>query len=246
MKKYLIIGVLALFAFAACENNIPEPISPPEPESPTVPDFPILIPEESTDKIEIRDIDMGYSKNITNVAVVVGSQYVDAHSYFDGSYYHIGPYYRVADIDILVRIPFDSKCMTLDLPDHPPVKRFQPITSEFPDELTFSDPETQVITSLEIACDISEDGFFDIILYRSQYDDDMRRDVRYIYCDRPVTITGTYTSKSGQTISTYDLNFKKGWNSYVFTGNWKDRYRTYNHQMSDDIKWCFDVLMFLN
>lgn len=222
MKKYL-ITLSALFLFASCD------IFPIEDETDEREEF---ITVGLIDKIEISDVGMTYSSGeITDVALV-------ARFYGHGG---SGKTTNAEgeDMRVMVRgVAFDRESMTLELPENPAQELLRDIASDFPAGFEFSDPEAQTISCVEIACDFSDLHGYYKFLHRYLSVGHVSYEMKYIYCDRETTVTGTGADWWGRK-TTYDLSLEKGWNMYVEKDVWTDvlRYKTINHQMPVSIKW---------
>ncbi len=216
MKKYLIV-ISALFVLVACTKTIDEP----ELKYETV---------GLVNEIKISDIEATYS-DITELALVArfhmpagvkSNSTIDA----DGN-----------DTRVMLKVPFDAKGTTLLLPDNPPQELLNDITSDFPTGLKISDPEAKTIAFVELACNISDQNNFSYSLERDMKTEEARFVLTYIYCDRPVTITGT--SDNWRSLpTTYNLGLQKGWNIVIEKQEYNgEQGCSITHLMPEGMKW---------
>lgn len=142
------------------------------------------------------------------------------------------------DSRIMLRAPFNKKETRLVLPVNPPQELLSSITNDIPKGFTISDTGANTIAFVEIACNLDSDGNFIEFLYFNRSDGNTNHDLTYIYCDRPVTITGTAEDWwTAQT--TYDLSLKKGWNCVVEKETWNNdtRTKTVTNLMPSGMQW---------
>lgn len=191
MKKYLTV-ILALLALTACDKSSDEP----ELKFQTMG----LIHE-----IKISNIEFDYSK-ITEVA------FVARFHGFGGNSTTFGTDYK--DMGVMLKVPFNAKNTTLILPENPPQELLRNIISDFPEGFEISDPDAKTISSVEIACNISEQNSFSDFLYMTFDSEDIHYELTYIYCDRSVTVTGT-GENWWRDPTIYDLKLQKGWNMVI-------------------------------
>lgn len=231
MKKYL-IALSALFLFTACDELFPdrEKTGPEE--------FEGFVTVGLTDKIEISDVEMIYAVEITDVALVArfhGHQGYGTTENSDGE-----------DTRVMVRgITFDRESMTIELPENPPQELLRDIATDFPAGFEFSDPEAQTISNVQVACDFSDlHGSYYKFLHQYMAADFVSYELKYIYCDREVTVTGQGADWWSNP-TTYDLHFEKGWNMYVEKEDWTGflKYKTINHRMPAGIPWKLNMII---
>lgn len=191
MKKFLLAAVI-LFAIQACSDNTG--IKDPEPPEP--PEIPTIDPEIG---VVIANIKGDLSENINKVSFVAR--------------YHT----QNPDVDwgVMLTIPFEKDATTLIFPVDPPAELFGNITDDIPDGFVISDPEAKTIAFTEFAFHESDElkrvyGVFK----QMKTDGKIWYEVQYIYCDRPVKISGV-SKDWWRNTTTYDLTLKKGWNLTV-------------------------------
>ncbi len=216
MKKYLFV-ISALFVFVACTESIDEPELKYEAVG-------------LTDKIKISDIETIYS-DITELALVARFHVpagVSQNSTLDAN---------GKDTRVMLKVPFAADGTTVLLPDNPPQELLNGITSDFPAGLEISDPEAKTIAFVELACNISDQNNFSYTLERDMKTEEARFILTYIYCDRPVTITGT--SDSWRSLPTsYNLGLQKGWNIVIEKQEYNgEQGCSITHLMPEGMKW---------
>ena len=215
MKK-LFVAFAVLFALAACDI-----------ETPTEPEF---VTVGLADEI-----------NISNVKLIDGNQGISELAFV--ARIHV-PLVQGAGLGfmenahIISRLSFDAAGMTFRLPQDPPGELLKDIAIEFPAGFEISDTEARVIAFTEIACDISGEGKYYKFLnmYLSLWPEKNGSYVlKYIYCDRPATVTGEGKDWWNQNM-VYDLNLKKGWNMVV---EWNERgqNKSVTHLMPEGMRW---------
>lgn len=225
MRKYLIIGLsLLALSFQACDKN-EEPIAE---EYETV---------GLATEIEISDVDNeSYEEAISEVAFV-------ARFYGFGE---IGSTINPQGYDtrIMLKVPFDENGTKLVLPENPPQELMSNIVSDIPSGFVISDTDAKTISWVEIATDMPDPTRVYGILYMGYDTTHIQYRLQYIYCDRPVTITGTGKDWWSHTM-TYDLDLKKGWNMVVEKTVYEKelQIRSTTHLMPVNMKWKRTRLM---
>lgn len=221
MKKYLFLASILLL-LAACDNDADE----------------ITYTYETvglTDEIEISNVEAVFS-TISEVALVA------RYHGFGGTYTGTTVNADGGDTRVMLKVPFDSKTTRLILPENPPQELLGRVTTDFPAGFQISDPEASTIAFVEIACNLSAANRFSDFLQLYMDTGKQRYEVQYIYCDRPVTITGLGLDWWKKT-TTYDLALQKGWNMIVekTTYNGDSQTKTVTHLMPEGMKWIQDM-----
>lgn len=185
-----------------------------------------------TDRIEITDV-AGTHPAISEVAFVAR--------------YHMPPGVRPhattgpagEDTRILLRMPFGENGTRLLLPENPPQALLNSIGEDFPAGFEISDRSANTVSFTEIACNMA-DNRVSATLSMGRTINGTAYKLEFIYCDRPVTITG-----SGQDWwdcpTTYDLKLEKGWNMVVEKSEWSvnSDTKTVTNQMPDGMEWQY-------
>ena len=222
MRKYLIIGLsLLALSFQACDKN-EEPIAE---EYETV---------GLATEINISDVDNeSYGEAISEVAFVARF-----HGFGEtGSTINPQGY----DTRIMLKVPFDENATKLVLPENPPQELMNNIVSDIPSGFVISDTDAKTISFVEIAIDMPDSTRVHDFLYMGYDATNIQYRLQYIYCDRPVTITGTGKDWWSHTM-TYDLDLKKGWNMVIEKTVYEKelQIRSTTHLMPVNMKWKRD------
>lgn len=140
---------------------------------------------------------------------------------------------------VLLRIPFNPQETRLELPENPPQGLLRNITREIPEGFTISDTDANTISFVEIVCDMGTDNRVRNTLYLYRTDQKTNYQLTYIYCDRPVTITGTGHDWWGHP-TTYDLHLKRGWNCAVEKESYDNgQTQTITNWMPSGMQWKY-------
>lgn len=145
------------------------------------------------------------------------------------------------DVRVMLHLPFDRKETRLILPENPPQALLNNITKDIPEGFAISDTDANTISFVEIACNLDDTNTFSAFLYLGRTVGDTRYKVTYVYCDRPVTITGSGENWWGLPL-VYDLSMQKGWNIVVEKTAYdaESQTTTVSNQMPNAIKWHYD------
>lgn len=219
MKKYLsAILVLFALAFQACENGDHEPTK-----------------AGLVNKVTITGIGNDYGLQHISEVALVARIHVPAGGGLPES-----PGWGQSQF--MLRLPFDKNRMTLHLPENPPQALFCNITKDIPAGFTISDPTANTIAFVEIGgCSAGADRIQGHITYCKDVDN-VYYTVDYIYCDRPVKITGSAKDWWARP-TTYDLKLEKGWNMAVERTDWTGTQHivTITNLLPQGMKWSYDI-----
>lgn len=222
MKKYLIlVSAFVALSFPSCvKYEKPAPLT--------------FRTVGLTDRIEIADV-AGDCPAISEVALVAR--------------FHMPPGVRGStaadpaggDARVMLRVPFSGKGARMILPENPPQSLLRNIANDIPEGFEISDPDAKTISFTEIACDMT-DGQFSSHLSMGRTLDDTTYELQFVYCDRPVTITGSGADWWGHS-TTYDLKLEKGWNRVVEMSDWSSdsRVQTVTNRMPSGMEWKYGV-----
>lgn len=220
MRKYLIAGLsLLAVLFQACDKN----------DDSTE----IVLEYETvglTTEIEISDVDNEHYEAISEVA------FVARFHGFGNDVSTLDP--QGNDTRIMLKVPFDEHGTKLVLPENPPQELLRNIASDIPVGFVISDTDAKSISFVEIATDMPDSTRVYEILYKGYDEEHIRFDLKHIYCDRPVTITGVGKDWWNHPM-TYDLNLQKGWNMVVEKTVYEkdEQIRSTTHSMPVGMKW---------
>lgn len=218
MKKYFItLLILSAFALQACDKEDNEPAVQ------TVG----LISEITIPPVEIRNLDI--SEVVFMARVNVPSILSD---------------YEASPERYMLRVPYNKDGFSFRLPENPPQVLFRNIKKDLPVGLDISDESANTISFVEIGCFTADsDRMWGKLIYHQQIKDKFYT-LHYMYCDRPVKITGSGTDWWEKT-AMYDLNLKKGWNMVVEKSENTDGGRsliTVNNLLPDGMDWIYSAI----
>jgi len=220
MKKYL-FAALALLVFQACDKDDDK-----EDRFTTV---------GVINEIKISNIEENYPSLIEEIT------FVARVSMPSGVLKYYNPTREEYAERAMTSVVFNKKAMTLPLPANPPQSLFFDIANDLPQGLTISDPSAKTISFTDIAFFEAGNSRQELqgVFEMSKSDDDIRYSVNYIYCDKPVKITGT-ADDWWSNIVTYDLTLQKGWNMVVEkrTTGYPSTI-TYTNSLPDGMRWTY-------
>lgn len=222
MKNYLIlVSVFVALTFPSCvKYEKPAPLT--------------FRTVGLTDRIEITDV-VGDCPAISEVAFVARFHMPP------GVWSSTAADPAGADARIMLRVPFSGKGTRLILPEKPPQSLLRNIGNDIPEGFEISDPDANTISFTEIACDMAGSGVSGH-LSMGRTVDDMTYELQFVYCDRPVTITGAGEDWWGHS-TIYDLKLEKGWNQVVELSEWSSysRIQTVTNWMPSGMEWKYSV-----
>lgn len=220
MKKYLIVGLsLLAVLFQACDKN--------EDSSEIVLEYETV---GLTTEIEISAVENEHYEAISEVA------FVARFHAFGKNGSTLDP--QGNDTRIMLKVPFDENGTKLVLPENPPQELLRDIASDIPAGFMISDTDAKSISFVEIAIDMPDSTRVYEILYKGYAEEHIRFDLKYIYCDRAVTIMGKAKDWWDHPM-TYDLKLQKGWNTVVEKTMYEkeEQIRSTTHSMPVGMKW---------
>lgn len=147
----------------------------------------------------------------------------------------------------ILRFPFNKDRMSFTLPQNPDQSLLRKIENDMPDGLIISNHEAKTISFVDIACCTSgSNNILGCLKYSKQIDGEtlIRYELRYIYCDSSVKITGTANDWWGHP-ATYDLKLEKGWNMVVEKREYKgtEQPLTVTNLLPNGMQWNYDMLI---
>lgn len=140
----------------------------------------------------------------------------------------------------MLTFPYNEKGMTIQLPQNPPQSLLRNIQKDIPEGFNISDTSAKTIAFVAIGCctENSDNILGGIVYYKTS--DEASYRVEYIYCDRPVKITGTAKDWWGNKL-TYNLQLEKGWNMTVQKTEWEyDKIRTITNFLPTGMSWHYE------
>ncbi|MBD8387108.1 hypothetical protein [Dysgonomonas sp. BGC7] len=151
------------------------------------------------------------------------------------------------DSRYMLRFPFNKDRMSFTLPQNPDQSLLRKIENDMPDGLTISNHEAKTISFVDIACCTSgSNNILGCLKYSKQIDGEtlIRYELRYIYCDSSVKITGGSNDWWGHS-ATYDLKLEKGWNMVVEKREYKgtEQPLTVTNWLPNGMQWNYDMLI---
>jgi|GEM_PF-1722204 hypothetical protein len=234
MKKLLFLALaLVVFTIQACDDiedykkgkeNLPE-------------EMPETLPEKFTKvgvvtQAEIFNIEGNLSGNIQVLDFVARYHGFSAKST------------GVSTDRTMMTVPFSKNYTLLHFPADPPQNLMRNITLDFPKGFRISDKAAQTIAFTEIAYCSDEHktrvvGNFQQIKTNGV----LRYEAEYIYCDRPVKVTGTARDWWHNRTS-YNLSMHKGWNLVIRKEDHSDPNAmivTISNDMPDGMVWFYNT-----
>ncbi|WP_419510456.1 hypothetical protein [Alistipes sp.] len=142
---------------------------------------------------------------------------------------------------VMLRASFSDGGTRLLLPENPPQALMSSIAGDIPEGFEISDPAANTVSFTEIACDMDGDRV-SAHLYLGRTVGATTYRLQYVYCDRPVTVTGSGVDWWEQS-TTYDLKLEKGWNRIVERSDWSadSKIQTVTNRMPDGMEWRYDM-----
>lgn len=143
------------------------------------------------------------------------------------------------DARIMQHASFSGSGTRLLLPENPPQSLMSNIADDIPQGFEISDPAANTVSFTEIACDMA-DGRVSAHLYLGRTVGATTYRLQYVYCDRPVTVTGSGVDWWEQS-TTYDLKLEKGWNRIVEKSDWSadSKIQTVTNLMPSGMEWRY-------
>lgn len=216
MKKLLLIAIV-LSIFQAC-NDDPSINTDDTKE----PEIPVISPETG---VVITDIQGNTSWEASKISFV-------ARFHTQNSNVRQG---------VMLTMPFNEDETTLLFPDNPPIKLLGNITKDFPNGFIISDPEAKTIAFTEFALHDNEEleSVYRVVR-QMKTDGKVRYLAEYIYCDRPVTISGNGKDWWNNR-TTYNLTLNKGWNLIIRKeDNTTSKVVTISNEIPEGLEWIYD------
>lgn len=142
---------------------------------------------------------------------------------------------------IMLRASFSDGGTRLLLPGNPPQALMNSIADDIPEGFEISDLDANTVSFTEIACDMDGDRV-SAHLYLGRTVGETTYRLQYVYCDRPVTVTGSGADWWGHP-TTYDLKLEKGWNMTVERSDWSadSKIQTVTNRMPDGMEWRYGM-----